>query len=325
MNQRIQSLSFIFACMVTLIHLTSFGSNDFVVYSASWWFYSIICHGVAMIAVPFFFFVSGYFLARHDVDKWLNGEHRTEILKRCKSLLIPMVIWGIFWWVVVIRFRSSPLDWIGMCLSIPRYGPLWYLRALFLFVCLSPLLLWLSKRKLVLVFLFAISVVYPLIVPDGFLFKFLRYFVSPLGAFYFALGMGVQRRYYSFRLNKCVGVFTLFAGFAVLILKCLQIKCHHFTTVISIIATPFFLYGLWALVPPFAIPNWLNGTSMLIYLGHEFVIYVIFVVMRFLGLTNADFIVYVLNAILVIGLSVACAVIMRSKFPNISRILTGGR
>ena len=77
--------------------------------------------------------------------------------------------------------------------------------------------------------------------------------------------------------------------------------------------------------PQFTIPKWLHGTSMLIYLGHEFVIYALFVVMRFYGLGNSDFMIYALNAVVVIVLSVSGASIMRNKFPNVSRILTGGR
>ena len=325
MNRKIQSLSFVFACMVPLIHLTSFGGADFDVYTASWWFYSVVCHGVAMIAVPFFFFVSGYLLAKHNVGKWLNGDHITEIRKRCKSLLIPMIIWGILWWVIVFRFRCNLLDCVGLCLSIPRYDPLWYLRTLFLFVCLSPLILQLAQRRFVLGCLFAISIVYPLLVPSGSFFTFLRYFVSPLGAFYFALGMGVQRQYYSVCLNKGVGIISMIVGLVILSLKCLQIDCHHFTTVISSIATPLFLYGIWSVVPQFTIPKLLHGTSMLIYLSHEFVIYALFVAMRICGLRNSDFMIYVINAFLVVFLTVSVATIMRSKFPITSKILTGGR
>ena len=77
---------------------------------ALWWVYSIVGQGMATIAVPWFFLVSGYMLGGHlwDDGGWVYG----EVGKRIRSLAIPFVLWNLLfvafrWAMVFSRGRSA--------------------------------------------------------------------------------------------------------------------------------------------------------------------------------------------------------------------------
>lgn len=76
-SNKIKNLSFLCSLAVVAIHC---GWDEDSLMK------SFFCEGVARIAVPFFFVVSGYFLARHIGE---DGWYKQELRKRVASLLIP--------------------------------------------------------------------------------------------------------------------------------------------------------------------------------------------------------------------------------------------
>lgn len=184
-SNRFRWMSFSCACLVPLVHMTSFGNAVFEGYSASFILFHFLHHGIASVAVPYFFFASGFWLGRHD----LNMDYIREVKKRSVSLLIPILIWGSLWWFYYWRCHENWFSVVGLCLGLPKYEPLWYLRSLFIMVVISPLLLKMSKSRLLLLLLFLVSISYPVISGRGMLYQFLRYFVSPSGMFWFSCGL----------------------------------------------------------------------------------------------------------------------------------------
>lgn len=108
---------------------------------------------IAIVAVPCFFCISSflYFFTFDFSD--IGNSYKNRLKTRVKSLLIPFFIFNIFGFLfglLASKMNSgsqSPLYGINDFADILKYvyrsganGPLWYLRALFEFVLIAPLL-----------------------------------------------------------------------------------------------------------------------------------------------------------------------------------------
>ena len=146
-------------CMgfVVAIHVAGRELSGFAPGSLMWWWEALGHYGLFLVAVPFFFICSGYFLAGHVSE---SGWWFRECRKRIKSLFVPYVCWclifamlGVGMYMVSNAVNGRPLIesgrfgwrfWAGVFgvhpFSSPRLFPLWYVRALLMFVALSPLL-----------------------------------------------------------------------------------------------------------------------------------------------------------------------------------------
>lgn len=130
---------------------------------------------VEPVAVPVFFFISGYLFFRGGSMN--KSEYERKLKRRAKTLLIPYIFWNglcvlklcvqalpIFHWENTLNFTPQALlaaFWIyrnDLVISAhplfinsneffgPIIGPLWYLRNLFILCLFSPLLWWVIKR-----------------------------------------------------------------------------------------------------------------------------------------------------------------------------------
>lgn len=142
----------VFAMMMIVgIHTLGCGRQSLEKGSALWWFAAFLQYGLFSIAVPFFFTCSGYFLAGH-MDE--NGWWLRESKKRIWTLVVPYIVWGFLFALLSIAMdafaiRHLPtycrsfqfwIDAFGLSpISHPSLGPLWYIRALVLFLAISPI------------------------------------------------------------------------------------------------------------------------------------------------------------------------------------------
>ena len=124
---------------------------------------------LAQIAVPMFFFISGY-LFFNRLQEWDWSIYSEKLKKRCKTLLLPYLLWntiGILFVAFALlrhggvvevkdyfcnvdcwklywcsRVWAGPPDWLGMTHAVtsPLLQPLWFLRDLMVVTVLSPLL-----------------------------------------------------------------------------------------------------------------------------------------------------------------------------------------
>jgi surface polysaccharide O-acyltransferase-like enzyme len=120
------------------------------------WFDSYVIESFVRIAVPLFFFISG-FLFFNGVDRFGRGEYWNKLKSRIKRLLVPYILWGvlaIFVKYVFFLFGEDDsvylfdnyLKWIYYIVWQPFNYQLWFVRDLFLVVLISPLIYFLLKR-----------------------------------------------------------------------------------------------------------------------------------------------------------------------------------
>ncbi len=262
---KISKISLICAFFVVCIHCKPTGT----VGGFTWWVNETFNKGICSIAVPFFFVVSGFFLAKHTHE---NHWWKREVNKRIKSLLIPYVSWSILYFLYTIplilianiiantsllrNFPTSLNDWLRILGLDPFYYPylvpLWFVRCLFLFVLISPIITWTVKKSKFISFVFLL-LIFPLGTIRG-LFHFVEgdtlWFTvgtfSVVSLFYFSLGLhlalyplqNASPKILTYLAGGLWVILLVLRGIASLYVPCLSETFHFFSI-------PAGLYFVW--------------------------------------------------------------------------------
>ena len=274
LSSRISTLSFICACMVVLIHVpvpTEVGSYG-------WFLSSSLSYGVCLIAVPFFFITSGFFLGRHvGEENW----YQNALKKRLVSLLIPYLIFNaIYWGVTHLDVNTwAPRNvvyglWGDPC-GYPSLGPTWYIRSLIVYVLITPLLPCSRKYAgggyvIAAVFLCMFEAY-----PESNLLKFLKYTCSLQNLFYFHIGLIIGKNgFYS--ISRKWAVIAAVVALLILIFKVfIEFKGFAVPTVWRLIFCPLTLIAFWKLFPEIKINSNIARMSFPIFLVHYFSILIL--------------------------------------------------
>ena len=102
------------------------------------------------VAVPFFFFSSGYFFMRTDYIK--EKKYFSMLDKKTSSLLVPFVVWNLvgLCFLFVSDKEGNMGDtwqmWVYNFLMSKWYGPLWFVRELMILMLCYPLYGWLYRK-----------------------------------------------------------------------------------------------------------------------------------------------------------------------------------
>src|SRR5690606_24616874 len=157
-----------------------------------------ISNGIARIAVPIFFMISGYLFYK-DVTNGKLNEFALKFKKRWRSLVIPYFIWsliGLLFYILLQSFpQSKPFftqqlirnfnleDYFNTIVLYPIPYQLWFIRDLIVLVLLSPLIyLGLSKTRFLLIIIFTFAwifdVDYILLTSESLLFFSLGAFLN---------------------------------------------------------------------------------------------------------------------------------------------------
>lgn len=151
LSMKLSRLSFVAAAMVVLQHA----------YAPYWSgvLETILCCGLVIWDVPYFFIVAGFMVFK-DWDVWNFKLYKSKICGRVRSLFVPYVLWTIYGIIlgavaVVSGLRTNSfcvndsswwLSATGISEASMYAGHLWFIRRLFLFVLISPLVAWCAKR-----------------------------------------------------------------------------------------------------------------------------------------------------------------------------------
>ena len=203
-----RNISFFATLSVVVIHAGGAGMGSLA---------AKVCHqflgwGVCTFAVPWFFFVSGYYLAGHIGENgwWLRAVH-----KRIRTLLVPYMLWSIFFICLILALNvfkgmkfetvTGAADFSLYTLFIHGFGldasmhplltPFWYVRALMIMVMFSPVLAWLLRKNWTCMLLaLTVALIYCCGFHDKYQMPwFLFYSIFSLtGWLYFSLGILVR-------------------------------------------------------------------------------------------------------------------------------------
>jgi len=341
LSRKIANLGFLAALLVVFIHLTHVPQD---VGSTGWAAWCFVRHTLAGTAVPFFFVVSGFFLARHTGEK---GWWRTAVTRRTRTLLVPFLIWCLvpFLLFTFLWPASLPGGECGRCelkassiaaafglhlYTLPEANrALWYVRGLFFLVLVSPLVAILVDRlkgwALLVVFAIYWTLnpgVYdsPNFWLSGRWQVFWKYVFPVEGLFYFTVGFFLQRR--PLRLSRGagirLGVFGALLGLGPVVVKaCGADDCGYLASA----SIPFTLACLWAFTPSAAWSRFLVGNTFALYVIHPIVLKAL-AELQVLP-PAAGFLV--LEWILAVAIGLGVAIVLRKVVPAFAACAFGGR
>lgn len=336
-------MSFVSAVFVVALHSLSADRSGVLVRCI----HSFIVGGLLQTAIPWFFFASGFFLAGHidEVDWYKNA-----INKRIRSLLVPFWVWSFVICSISILFavavRMVGYDFRGVdgfsLLSLngllrvcgldyyDTMPTMWYLRTLFVFVLVAPVLSRINTLGLVL--LFALSCVFDIIPDKGRIVTQIGHnLFSVRGLFYFSLGLYVRQNYGLFRQKLYKGCSLIaFAGIALCVVRVLAeyYGYRRMATFLCAFQLPFLTCFMWCVCGRFQISNRWTSLSFPLYVTHMVVILIITAIYAALGIGGSGNITVVKGvARFVLGLSIALCLCLslRKVFPGASKIIFGGR
>lgn len=334
-SAKLANMGIVCAFMVVGIHIGTFpmdGVGDYI-------FGMIGGNGILRMAVPFFFFASGFFCA----NSYLNGRsYGYQLKSRCKSLLVPYILWNIIYMLfeccVSRQFPQmsiiSIINIFGLNLiDRPIFGFLWFLRLLMILIIASPIFYWATRLPFAAKLLpigFVVSGA--LFCPSSYYerwFLIAEYAFCFEGVFLFYAGMCLRIRPIdmNIRLGK---TFWLILGVGLWVARVLMVKLQFplaaywfswFGIVVSI-------YALYLTVPDKPFPKFIIAEAFPLYLVHPFVVAILAGLIKASGhreyiLTSVT--LFVVRWVLVILVSFVAIKIGRKIMPRLTGVLFGGR
>ena len=339
-DHRIALMSFVSVVMVVFIHTSQNPSKEML----SWWSMQVFAHGICNMAVPYFFIVSGFFLGKHFGE---NGWWGFQVKKRVVTLLVPFFAWNVIMWsrslvVDAVLNVKDGVGWlsnlplglvdllkvIGVYPDFPFSVPTWYLRALFIFVLVSPVFI---KGLLPLILVGIVKVVFDLFGWGGGIW----HVFDPNGLFYFGIGCYLSQHPICIEQRRGLGFFSIAVAVCLAGLRAVIIfKGLMKGDLVGCIMVPLLLFGFWMVVPRKELPGFLRNSVMAIFLSHLLVSMTFFNVLKIvwpmsLRPPGAELLFetfgaqIVLVVLQVVGSLLIASVVRRSRL--LSGILFGGR
>lgn len=338
LSVRLTNLTFVCTMLVLLLHLPYAGFNpNFLQYVIGRYTY---------LAVPTFFGISGFLLAKHcNEEMW----YVKVLKKRFFSLVIPYIAFCALY-IVPIVIRQNFLhngnwpngavccDWyaikriFGLTPAFhPACGPFWYIRCLLFFVLLSPLVIAFLRisRSIAIVTLMALSfgvasvmaTTYGRIHADFFYSFFcLRGLVS------FCCGMALF--FWGVPLNKlqrwgCVGICVVLGEF----LRAIRIGSPLLDSLRSLAACLLLVFALVEIMPARPFPKILTSSSFAMFALHMLVYMLIAMFIDKIGRLDGALceLLSLMPVLLAWATSVAFAFVVKRYIPMGSQLFFGGR
>lgn len=298
-----------------------------------------ISHVLTHIAVPTFFFISGY-LFFGKLEVWNKAVYLDKLKRRVRTLLIPYLIWNTLYILLTVQSISRHEGLDALLAFLDEKGwlllywkvylvPLWYIRDLMVVSLLSPLIYYLFKHaRLFGLFLLLVCYVVPTDIK----------FLIPLKTAFFFFGFGAY-----LRLHKAdPTTFTEKYKYALYILAFLLWIIDtrfdgHNTTTGNLIYPFFIIAGSLAMInlattcirKGWQIPRFLIQSTFFVYVSHEIMItdFSGILLRHVFGQDNmlSLYASYLLAPVLAVTVCLLLYAFLKRFFPKTCTILTGQR
>ena len=338
---KVANLSFLCACFVIMLHVPRVTEPGLA--GVVWWFmHDYICQ----CAVPFFFIVSGYFLAGHMTE---SGWWKRENIKRIRTLLVPYLIWCVLGFIFIALItllynvqKSKPIcsnialfDGQGLRIFgidlrfLPVFSILWYVRSLILLSLVSPLLKkYIAMTRIwgLIILMIARGCLVPVLlnpIPgfDGIVGETIRGVmlgISLRGLLYFSVG--IYLRCYPVKRSIALGVGGLLCGGAIYLARDFAFGGREGFLQLAV---PFMLIAMFYFVPSKPLPDVLLRNSFPVYILHFFAckLPITYIFPTYIGTVWFS----VLYSVFSGGGAIIFAELLRKCVPRFHSIAFGGR
>lgn len=303
-----------------------------------------ISQGVARIAVPLFFLISGYFF--FIGFSFSKKGFKQKINTRIKTLIIPFLFWNIFVLCFIALAQYLPVtkvyfsgenipilnfdvfDYINAILGLnkmPIAYQFWFIRDLIIMVFLSPVIYIFLKKVpktfFVVIFLCWFFNYWPVYIPS-----------IVACAFFYGGAFFAYSRISLFSLDR-FGIAILFLYFIVLVidisLKNFEVNglIHNIGIILGVMSA---LFLSKALVESNAkkILLWAGGCSFFVFAVHEPLLTILKKIIYRAILPDSGVMIlflYIIIPIIVIVLSVVFYLVLKRYMPSVLRVVSGGR
>ena len=331
-SYKIKNISFLLTILVVILHAYNLESNPDI--NTISFIQKFISHGIATVAVPIFFVISGFLFFYNfesSVENWIK-----KYKSRFKSLLIPYFIWCTSWMIILYSIQLIPIFkgfFSNMILSefsfqeilqhtykYPIPFQLWYISSLIECVIISPLIYYIIKK---------IGYISGPILVILWFFNIIDY---PIALFSIGCFLSINNISFSRSSSKLKYITILLLFLITTIIK--TYLSYYDFSYIGILGNAVILLGvvsIWMAYDQYSdkLDRVFNITKygIFIYFLHEplqsFIIRVLLKI--FSNWKIGSIIIYIISPVITISICLVIAVFLNRYMNKTYKILTGGR
>lgn len=346
-SEKIKVISIIASIMVVMIHSTNVNIGEFTnksnisntVLEIIEGYFTL---GINRVAVPLFFMVSGYLFFKNIDKHYTLSDYFLKLKSRFFSILIPFIIWSTIGLLFYFLLQSIPgfgytfnndrliremnlYEVIYTIIFNPIPYQLWFVRELFIYVIISPVIWILIKymKKISLLIFFIM-----------WFFNINIHFIDKRGVLFFMLGsyMAIYSKKIFSRFNYKIEKIVLFIYLILPIFKLLSLDnvllsnfLDNFIVICGLLSIGYIYDNLLVKIKEVALK--FAYLSFLIFLMHEPILSCFRIVLTKISNNNTIFLLlsYFLSTVMTVVLICIIMGIIERKAKFLYKILSGGR